>query len=117
MRSAIAAQASAQDQFSIDILLQNLVLSAHERGVELDVDLQDDHIWVANIERHEAKAGVGARILRDLMEISDHHDIPIRGRVVDNPERLLKYYQSLGFYEIGRKICGSELNIEVEYEP
>lgn len=117
MRSVIAARASAHNQFSIEILLQNLILDAQKRGVELDIDLQEDHIWVANIERHEAKAGVGARILRDLMEISDHHDVPIRGRVVDNPERLLKYYQSLGFHETGRKICGSELNIEVEYEP
>ncbi len=117
MRSVAVAPTSAQDHFSVESLLQRLILSAEERGIEIDVELQDDHIWVANIERHDAKAGVGAHILRDLMEIADHHDIPIRGRVVDNPERLLKYYQGLGFAETSRRVCGSKLNIEVEYEP
>ena len=117
MRSVIAAQAGAHDQFSIEMLLQNLVLSACDHGVEIDIDLQEDHIWIANIERHEGNAGSGARVLRDLMEISDHHDIPIRGRVVKNPIRLLNYYQSLGFRETDRKFNGAELNIEIEYEP
>jgi hypothetical protein len=74
-----------------------LVSEAEAVGVKLELDLEDDFIWLSRIERQNAKPGVGKEILMDLMSIAEDIGVPIRAHVVECNESLLNYYQDIGF--------------------
>lgn len=93
------------------------VATASAEGVEIEAYESDGIIWLSNIERTDGRPGAGAEALRLLMEISDDHDLPIRGAIVHNHERLLSYYEALGFSIVGRRQYAGGYRLIIEFMP
>lgn len=91
---------------------------AEQLGVLIEIDLQDDCLWLSEIRRHSGCPGSGAKILSALIDIAEQNDMPIKGCIVENHEPLLAYYSEFGFepeYETSSN--GKIEKIRIEYVP
>ncbi len=77
--------------------LDGFVEDAANRGVEVEVDLHCDHLWLGSIERLGPMRGAGGIVLQELLEIADDWDLPVRCAVDSSIEPLLDWYLGLGF--------------------
>ena len=71
--------------------------AAFVRGVEIELEICVDHIWLGRIERTSFIRGSGRKIMKELIEIADDHDLPIRCAVDAKNSTLLDWYHDLGF--------------------
>lgn len=77
--------------------IAGLVSEAGAIGIDLELELEDDCIWLSKIERQSAKPGSGKTVLMDLISIAEDIGVPVRAHVVDCNESLLNYYRDIGF--------------------
>jgi len=67
---------------------------ASERGVHLEIDLDDD-LWISRIDRLHGAPGSGSAMIRKLCEIADEWCLAISLACQDG--FLEEYYSDLGF--------------------
>lgn len=65
------------------------------KGVEIEIDCDDDIIWIGRIERQGGKPGSGARIIENLIELAEEYDMPIGLACLEG--YLPEYYGQFGF--------------------
>lgn len=47
------------------------------KGVEIEIDCDDDIIWIGRIERTTGVPGSGGHIIEKLIELAEEYDMPI----------------------------------------
>lgn len=50
---------------------------ANGKGVDIEIDCDDDIIWISRIERMTGSPGSGGHIIERLIELSEEYEIPI----------------------------------------
>jgi GNAT superfamily N-acetyltransferase len=81
------------EQEHVDALCEG----ARTVGVHLEAELCDDCVWGARIERTGVRAGAGAAVLEELLDLADDAGVPVRAAVAAGSHRLLEWYRDLGF--------------------
>ncbi len=77
--------------------LRELCDSAKEQGITLDINIGNDSVGVIWIGRDTAPKGVGAKIMRELCNIADRHDLVIYLHVAGGMRGLARYYERFDF--------------------
>lgn len=77
--------------------IDDLTREARKKGVILEIEIEDDALWLSRIERTSGPPGAGALIIEQLFDIADDHDLNVHGAIVADHEALIPYYEELGF--------------------
>ena len=79
--------------------IEQAYAEAESRNVELELEPQytKEAVWISWIERGNAPAGAGARVLEFMKEAADEDGLSINLSVKSHQPSLLQYYLDLGF--------------------
>lgn len=74
------------------------VEAADAMGVGMVIEeLEDGLVLTEFVRADDAAPGTGRRALEAILEIADDHDLPVTLSVVAFNNRLIAYYQEIGF--------------------
>jgi len=79
--------------------IEEIMTHALNEGVKLEIDVDDDEeiLWLSSIERFGKRKGAGADVLQNLIEFASENDLVIKGQI-DSPDGgLAIFYEEQGF--------------------
>lgn len=83
-------------------------------NAQLDVEHDGSQILLNDIQRNDAPAGSGAKVLKRLITVADRTQTPIHLYAEFNTPKLVSYYEGLGFKVTGK---AGPAGTPMTYEP